>query len=679
MKIFFTLIFILVSANVKAQLTFTEVSASVGTGLNDGTTRGISWVDFNNDGFQDLFVPTAGTSPNKLYLNNRNGSFTEIAAAVGLNDLANTITCSWVDYDNDGDMDLLTTATGAPTRLWRNNRETGTDTTFTSVETIAGISMSGAQMVAWADFNNDGDIDFYSPISNSTSSPDGLYKNNGDGTFTNVASSAGVNNQVSGLLEQAIHWGDFNKDGYPELFIGNLQTGGESLFYLNNGNETFTSSAAVYGFNIAGRGSQWIDYNNDGYWDFCFASYAGGTTPIPVKIFRNNGNNTFTEVGSTIGITDNLVSWGVTCGDVDNNGYEDIFVAVSGSGTNCQLYLNNGDGTFSNATVSSGLGSQVQLEAALGDYNNDGWLDLYTTGSATNGNKLFLNNGVAGNHWLQIDLSGITSNQSGVGAQIDIVSGTFKMMREINTGIGYRSQNQLRAHFGLGTNIQADSVIVRWPSGTIDILTNIPADQIITVEEGETIPVELVSFTANVVGMDVVLNWITATEINNRGFEIEKKVIGNRLSVISNWEKIGFVAGYGTTAESKSYLFIDKNIIEGKFLYRLKQIDFDGSFKYYNFSESVEVGAPANYELAQNFPNPFNPTTRIKYAVQVDGFVNLSIYNILGEKVADVVNEIQKAGVYEITFDASSLSSGMYIYIIKVNNFEDVKKMLIMK
>src|SRR5690606_25959583 len=161
----------------------------------------------------------------------------------------------------------------------------------------------------------------------------------------------------------------------------------------------------------------------------------------------------------------------------DNNGYEDIFVTVSGSGTNCQLYLNNGDGTFTNSTLSSGLSTLIQLEAAWGDYNNDGWLDLYTSGSTSNGNKLFLNNSVSDRHWIKVNLSGITTNKSGVGAQIDVISGSLRMMREINTGVGYRSQNQIRAHFGLDNNTIADSIIVRWPSGIVDIITSVPADQ----------------------------------------------------------------------------------------------------------------------------------------------------------------------------------------------------------
>lgn len=474
---------LLLSTLASAQVTFTDVTSTSGIGLGEGTARGIAWGDFNNDGLADLFLPTAGSSPNKLYKNNPDRVFTEIAAAVNLNDMTNTITCSWADFDNDGDLDLLTTATAGPTRLWRNNRNTGTDTTFLSIETTAGIVMTGAQMPVWADYNRDGFVDFYSSISNSSSSTDALYRNNGNETFTNVVDSAGVNHMVSGVLEQGVSWGDYNKDGYPDLFIGNLQSTGPSFFHRNNGNGTFTEIAATLGFAGAARGTQWVDYNNDGLWDFSVAGYAGGTATIPVKLFRNNGDGTFTDVASSVGMSDAVISWGVTWADYDNNGYEDCFVAVSGQSTSCLLYKNNTNGTFSNVTNQAGLGSLVQLSGAWADYDNDGNMDLYTSGAASAGNHLFRNGGDPTKKWLEIKLVGIQSNKSGVGAQIATKAGSLQMLREITTGVGYRSQNMMVAHFGLDTNRTVDSIIVKWPSGRTNIQLNVGSNQRITITE----------------------------------------------------------------------------------------------------------------------------------------------------------------------------------------------------
>ena len=187
-----------------------------------------------------------------------------------------------------------------------------------------------------------------------------------------------------------------------------------------------------------------------------------------------------------------------------------------------------------------------------------------------------------------------------------------------------------------------------------------------------TIPVELVSFTANSVRDEVELNWRTATETNNQGFEIQ------RMSVGGVYENVGYAAGFGTTTEPKSYSFIDSKLDAGSYTYRLKQIDFDGSFEYSN-EINVEVELPLEYALEQNYPNPFNPTTKISYSIPEDGFVKLAVYNLLGEEVATVVNSFQKADRYEVNFNASGLSSGVYVYKIEATNFTLSKKLVLMK
>jgi len=188
----------------------------------------------------------------------------------------------------------------------------------------------------------------------------------------------------------------------------------------------------------------------------------------------------------------------------------------------------------------------------------------------------------------------------------------------------------------------------------------------------DIVPVELTSFTAAVVDGSVLLNWTTATETNNRGFEVEKQS-GN-----SNWESIGFVTGKGTTTEPQSYSFTDNNVANGRYTYRLKQIDFDGSF---NNSKEIEVqiNTPVEFSLSQNYPNPFNPATKINYSVPKDGYVKISVYNVIGQEVAELVNGMIKAGTHEVNFDASGLTSGIYFYKIEANGFSNIKKMTLLR
>jgi hypothetical protein len=189
------------------------------------------------------------------------------------------------------------------------------------------------------------------------------------------------------------------------------------------------------------------------------------------------------------------------------------------------------------------------------------------------------------------------------------------------------------------------------------------------------VPVELTSFTAKAYANEVELNWTTATETNNQGFDIERTLIN---SGTPTWEKIGYVAGFGTTTEPKAYSFVDTKLETGKYSYRLKQINLDGTFEYSN-AVNVEVEVPIEYALEQNYPNPFNPSTTIKYSIPEDGFVKLAVYNMLGEEVANLVNAQQKAGRYEINFNASNLASGVYVYRIEAANFTASKKLMLMK
>lgn len=238
----------------------------------------------------------------------------------------------------------------------------------------------------------------------------------------------------------------------------------------------------------------------------------------------------------------------------------------------------------------------------------------------------------------------------------------------------------------------ASSGSIGWYSGIPDYYVTNTSDQEITGSEGSTLsdvplPVELSSFNVNAVeGTKAQLNWETATEVNNYGFEIERSVkteiVKDKPETESKWEKVGFVKGNGNSNSTKVYSFTDKNLVGGsKFLYRLKQIDIDGNFEY---SEEVEIEVlPTKYELLQNYPNPFNPNTNIKFSLPEDTKVSINVYNVLGEKVASVLNGELKAGFHQVDFSANSfgyqLASGVYLYTIESKNFTQVKKMILMK
>ena len=187
-----------------------------------------------------------------------------------------------------------------------------------------------------------------------------------------------------------------------------------------------------------------------------------------------------------------------------------------------------------------------------------------------------------------------------------------------------------------------------------------------------SLPVELTSFAASVVGNSVNLNWSTATELNNSGFEVQRKITEN------GFITIGFIKGNGTTTQTKNYSYIDENLVSGTYSYRLKQVDFDGSYSYSKVVET-EVVTPTKFELSQNYPNPFNPSTSIKFSLPESGIVKLAVYNLLGQEVKTLVNGFKAAGSYSINFDASNLSSGLYLYKIEVNSITQTKKMTLIK
>ena len=192
----------------------------------------------------------------------------------------------------------------------------------------------------------------------------------------------------------------------------------------------------------------------------------------------------------------------------------------------------------------------------------------------------------------------------------------------------------------------------------------------ITIDE--QIPVELTSFTALVNESDVTLSWITASELNNSGFYVERRN-GNE-----SWNNLGFVEGQGTTTEKQSYTFMDKNLVSGIYNYRLKQIDNDGSFEYSKVIE-VDLGMPMEFSLSQNYPNPFNPLTKIRYSIPKSSNVIIKVFDILGNEIGTLINEEKPIGNYEVDFNSSGLPSGLYFYRLLAGDFVQIRKMILLK
>ncbi|MBP1683410.1 MAG: bpr, partial [Ignavibacteriaceae bacterium] len=207
---------------------------------------------------------------------------------------------------------------------------------------------------------------------------------------------------------------------------------------------------------------------------------------------------------------------------------------------------------------------------------------------------------------------------------------------------------------------------------------------VIFIPFSSSIPVELTSFTGEYIDDEVILKWQTATETNNSGFEIERTsppaspYQGEGGGAGSGWEKISFIEGRGTTTELSEYIYKDKLTTPGKYIYRLKQIDFDGSFSYSDEVE-IDVTGPTNFTLYQNYPNPFNPTTTIKFALPVTSRVKINIYNSLGQLVETLADKEMESGYHQVSFDASRLASGVYLYQLQTGEFVSVKKMLLLK
>ncbi|MFT5982665.1 MAG: hypothetical protein ACI9RM_001097 [Ulvibacter sp.] len=437
---------------------------------------GISAVDFNNDGYDDIFVPAYEENvKSKLFLNDGAGNFTEHQGGDLVNDLLPTVASSWGDFDNDGQIDVaIANNVGEPIRLYRNNNQTFVNQS----SQLDGLNDGYTHNVCFVDYDRDGWLDLFASDFFSTNFNQ-LYRNRGDGTME-LTYGLEVVSEASKSIGAI--WADVNNDGWPDCFIPNF--GSSNVLYINQEGQSFT--AIEMGDVSNSVGASFGDFDNDLDLDL-FVTNASNQFNL---LYTNDGGGNFTQVTSGLVAEDKGNSHGSAWADLDNDGWLDLVVMNDADGAKF-LYMNNGDGTFGKVTNSpfiSPTGNSFSIAST--DLELDGDIDLVISNHNNESNRVFVNNLASGNYLL-VRLEGTNSNRSAIGAKVyvnAIIDGVNRtIMREVmgQTGGGPGSQSTLNQHFGLDDATSIISVEIHWPSGYVQALNNISTNQFLNIKEDD--------------------------------------------------------------------------------------------------------------------------------------------------------------------------------------------------
>jgi hypothetical protein len=494
-------------------------------------TGGVAVFDYNNDGLLDIFFTNGAEIPsleksnssfhNKLFRNNGDGTFTDVTEKAGLAGVGYSMGVAAGDYDNDGFVDLYVTGFNC-NQLFHNNGD-GTFTDRTEKAGVSGVlkrSKPWSVAAGWIDYNNDGLLDLfvvnYLDYSLSTAhscktgnivdycspdeyrgTPNILYRNNGDGTFTDVSQQSHIA-QYSGK-GMGVAFADYDGDGFTDIFVSNDSI--PNFLLHNNGDGTFTDVALLAGvaYNengkaVAGMGTDFRDIDNDGMPDIFLTAMYGDSFPL----YRNPGKGQFEDVAETTGIaamTTRFTAWGTGIFDFDNDGNKDIFAAGSAILDNSMevnhtpyplpnfLYRNLGNMRFKDVSGEAGASFSVPAAhrgAGFGDLNNDGKIDIVVT--VLNGEpQLLMNRTQNHNHWIILKLIGVADNRDGLGTRVKITTANGVQYNEATTAVGYNSSSDKRVYFGLQSATVVDQIELVWPTGVKQVLNHVMADQILTI------------------------------------------------------------------------------------------------------------------------------------------------------------------------------------------------------
>jgi len=510
--------------------------------LLETTGCGIAFMDYDGDGWLDIFQvngtrldgpPTGDTPTNRLYRNKGNGTFEDTSTQAGIKKTGWGQSVCVGDYDNDGDQDVFVAYFG-DNALYRNDG----NGTFTEVAQKAGVAKNRTRWAtgsAFLDYDRDGDLDLFvasyidldlktAPLPETgpclykgvmvacgppglTGGVNALYRNNGDGTFTDVSEKARIT-ETQGTYGLGVLVSDFNNDSWPDIYVANDSAA--AILYKNNGDGTFTDVGVEAGcaFSVdgkpqAGMGVSAGDYDRDGWFDIFKTNFSGDTSTLYRNITGTFGETAFEDMTFQAGIGHNTkwLGWGCGFADFDNNGWLDVFLVnghvypeveklttEAGYAQRKILYRNLQNGSFEDVSEQVG-GPITQPSAArgcaFGDYDNDGDIDILIN-TVNDYPELLRCEATTGNNWITVKTVGTKSNRSGIGARVICSTEEGNQIAEVRSGGSYCSQNDLRVHFGIGKATTVKSLEIRWPSGQVDKLENVPVNKVRVVREGES-------------------------------------------------------------------------------------------------------------------------------------------------------------------------------------------------